>query len=147
MSKLYGVLAAFAASAALTAGVAGFQPPEGGGGEKKGPPGKGEKKGKGDKGDKGGPKGKKGFELGRVLPPHVVDELDLTADQRTKLEALEKDVKAKLEKILTADQIKRIDEIGPPPAGGPGGKDGPPGGGKEAPMPKEKKGDRPGGGE
>ena len=134
MSKLFGAMAAFAASAALTVGVAGFQPPEGGGGEKKGPPGKGQKGGKGDK------KGKRGFQLGTVLPPHVVDELDLTADQQKKLEALEKDVKAKLEKILTADQIKRLDEMGPPP-----GKDGPPGGGKDAPMPKEKKGDRPGG--
>ena len=131
MTRLIGAVAAFAASAALTAGVAGFQPPEGGG--KGGPPGKGDKKGKGEK---GGPKGKKGFELGRVLPPHIADELDLTADQEKKIAALEKDVKAKLEKILTADQLKKIDEIGPPPMGGPGG-------GKEgAPMPKEK-GDRP----
>src|SRR5438105_4590636 len=64
------------------------QPPD------KGPP---DKKGKGDK------KGPPPFEVGKVLPPFVRDQLELTEEQEKKLQDLEKDVKARLEKILTAD--------------------------------------------
>src|SRR5256885_5658194 len=88
--------------------TASSQPPEG-----KGPPG-------GGGGKKGGPPG---FELGKVLPPFVRDELNLTADQEQKIAALEAEVKQKLEKILTAEQKKKIGNARPPM-----GKDGPGGG-------------------
>ena len=128
---------------ALTTAVIGIcaltafsQPPEG-----KGPPG-------GPGGKRGGPPG---FELGKVLPPFVREELDLTADQEKQIAALEAEVKQKLDKILTADQKKKIANARPPmggpggPGGGQGknkggfgGKDGPPkGGDKDGPPPKK----------
>ena len=53
-----------------------------------------------------------GFHL---LPPHAEDELNLGADQKTQLAALETETKAKLEKILTAQQMKQLEEMRPPP--------------------------------
>jgi hypothetical protein len=73
------------------------------------------------KGKKGGPGP---FELGRVLPPHVRSELDLSTEQEKQIAELEKEVKQKLAKILTAEQQKKAESIRPP--FGPGGKDGPP---------------------
>src|SRR5437660_7780403 len=69
-------------------------------------------------------------ELGSVLPPFVRDKLDLSDEQEKQIKDLEKDVKAKLTKILTPDQLKKIDELfkkgpfgkGPGGPGGPGGK-------------------------
>lgn len=105
------------------------QPPD------KGPPDK-----KGGKGDKKGPPP---FEIGKVLPPFVMDQLELTEEQQKKLQDLEKDVKARLEKILTADQLEMIKEM-KGPGKGPGGKGGPGGpGGKGGPGddgPPDKKG-------
>jgi hypothetical protein len=65
------------------------------------------------------------FELGKVLPPFVEEELDLSKDQKEQLARLEKDVKERLEKILTDKQkekIKTLRPLGPggPPPGGPG---------------------------
>ncbi|HEX4608383.1 MAG TPA: hypothetical protein VH092_09265, partial [Urbifossiella sp.] len=80
-------------------------------------------------GDKGG---KGGFKLGVVLPPFAQDELNLTPDQKTQLAAIEDDVKAKLEKLLTDEQKKRLEAVRPPGGGKggfPGGQ-GFPGGGK-----------------
>lgn len=88
------------------------------------PPGKE----KGFPGKKGGPGP---FELGRVLPPHVRSELDLTADQEKQIAELEKEVKQKLSKILTAEQRKKAESIRPPFG---------PGAGKDGPPPKESKG-------
>ena len=102
------------------------QPPEGGK-DKKGQPGK---EGKGAKGGKDG-KGPPRFELGKVLPPFAIEELNLTKEQEKKIADLEKEVKAKLEKILTAEQKKTLETLRPP-GGGPGGKDGP--GGKGGPL-------------
>lgn len=114
----------FAAVAVLsiTTGVA--QPPDGGGG-------RGGRRGGDGKGPPGGPGGgPPRFELGKVLPPFVREELDLTPEQEQQIAALEQQVKAKLEKILTAEQRKKIRSIRPPmPPGGPGGDDdGPPDG-------------------
>jgi hypothetical protein len=70
-----------------------------------------------DKKDKGpGKKGPppKGFKLGKLLPPHIMRELELTDDQRDKLRALEKETRQKLEKILTKKQIEQIEQMGPP---------------------------------
>jgi spore coat protein CotH len=82
---------------------------------------------------------------GEVLPPPLQDVLQLTEEQKKKLAELQKDVDAKLEKLLTEDQRKQLKEMkergpggfgggmvlpgGPPfgpPGGFPGG--GPPGG-------------------
>jgi Spy/CpxP family protein refolding chaperone len=79
-------------------------------------------KGKGAKGDK--EKGPKGFQLGKVLPPFIVDELELTEEQEAKIAAIEKEVKAKLEKILTAKQKRIIQNARPPRKGKDDDKDG-----------------------
>ena len=101
-----------------------------------------------------------GFHL---LPPFVVDKLNLTDDQRKQLEELAKETKAKLDKILTPEQQKILQDARPPRpgqggpggqgkhGGGPGGRGGGPGGqggpgggpsgddagGKDGPPPSE----------
>jgi hypothetical protein len=83
----------------------------------------GNKKGKGPK-DKG-PDGKKGKgfggppQPGQVLPPFLLDRLDLTDSQRRDLAALQKEVDSRLAAILTTDQKALLNEMsmkkGPPP--------------------------------
>jgi EF hand domain-containing protein len=121
------------------------RPPRGPGGE-----------GPGDRGPEGprgrrpgdGPRGAgppphppaRGFEAGPppLLPPHLRDELELSDAQNQQLDELQKELRAKIEKILTPEQHKRLAElhrrrpVGPPPGrpprrGGPGddGDDGP----------------------
>ena len=80
------------------------QPQDGKGGPGK-DGGKDEKKGPG--GDKKGPP--MGFEIGKVLPPHIADTLELSEEQLKQIADLEKDVKAKLTKILTAGQVKKAE--------------------------------------
>jgi hypothetical protein len=80
------------------------QPQDGKGGPGK-DGGKDSKKGPG--GDKKGPP--MGFELGKVLPPHIADTLELSQEQLKQIADLEKDVKAKLTKILTAGQVKKAE--------------------------------------
>jgi hypothetical protein len=102
------------------------QPPGGGKGGKDGV--------KGDfKGEKGGPGGKGGFgppALGQVMPAFVQEQLKLTDAQKKDLEAIQKDVDAKIEKLLTDDQKKAYKEMKDrgPGRGGPGGPGGPGGG-------------------
>jgi len=61
-----------------------------------------------------------------------MEQLNLTADQQKQLADLEADVKAKLEKILTPEQLKQLREMRPPsPRGGMGG--GSPGAGQGGP--------------
>ena len=106
MKRLLGITLAVATLALLAMGVS-SQPP----GEKEPPP---------KKQKKDGPPKK--FELGKVLPPHIREELALTEAQEKELIALEKDVKRRLEKILTADQLRIIEEFrpkGPPDGKGP----------------------------
>ena len=69
----------------------------------------------------------------------------MTEEQKKKLADLESEVKGKLEKILTADQIKQIEQM-PPPGPPNDGPDGPPkgkkdGGKKGGKKDGEKKGD------
>ena len=77
-----------------------------------------------------GPGGRRGFHL---LPPPVQEQLNLTADQQKQVAALEAEVKAKLEKILTPEQLKQLHQMRPPPrqggmsGGGPGRGQGGPG--------------------
>ena len=64
------------------------------------------------------------FEPGRVLPPRLRDELELTKDQEQQLAKLEKEVKERLLKILTDQQKKKLKELAQcagrrPPEGGP----------------------------
>jgi hypothetical protein len=81
---------------------------------------------------------------GEILPTMLRDRLKLTAEQSKQVDALQKEVDARLSKILNEDQKARLQEMrsrgpggfgppspggrggfGPPPPGGPGG-DGPP---------------------
>ncbi len=57
------------------------------------------------------------FELGRVLPPHLKDELNLSAEQQKQLDKIEKEVKERVLKLLTPAQKKKLEEAirrGPP---------------------------------
>jgi hypothetical protein len=57
------------------------------------------------------------------------EQLKLTAEQKKKIEELQKEVDAKLAKILTEEQKKSLQEMRPGPGGfGPAGGFGPPGG-------------------
>jgi hypothetical protein len=96
--------------------------------------GKGDKGEKGDKGDKGDfPGGPGGFgppRPGEIFPSFIRDQLKLTAEQKKKYDELQKDLDAKLDKLLTEEQKKQLKEF-TPPAGFPpfpGGPGGPPGG-------------------
>ena len=56
-----------------------------------------------------------------VLPPGAQKKLNLTAEQQKQVAALEAEVKAKLEKILTSAQLEQLKQLHPPrPQGGPG---------------------------
>ncbi|MHB1558959.1 MAG: EF-hand domain-containing protein [Isosphaeraceae bacterium] len=66
---------------------------------------------------------------GEVLPSMLRNRLQLTPEQSQQVDALQKDVDTRLERILTADQkaqLKQMRERGP---GGPGGFGPPPGDG------------------
>jgi outer membrane protein assembly factor BamB/Spy/CpxP family protein refolding chaperone len=74
----------------------------------------------------GGPRGGGGFarpQPGQVLPSFLQDRLNLTADQKKQVEALQKEVDGKLDKILTDEQKKQLKEMregGGPGRGAPG---------------------------
>ncbi|MCY2933821.1 MAG: hypothetical protein NT172_06600 [Planctomycetota bacterium] len=126
-------------------------PPRGRGGQPgKGQQGKGQfgkgQQGKGQQG-KGQQDGRPRFQLGTVIPPQMRGDLNLTSSQEKEINGIEKDVKTKLEKILSKDQIDSLNN--PPMGGGPGGgfgqrdrggPGGPPNGpeGDDAPPPKKK---------
>ena len=112
------------------------QPQDGKGGPGK-DGGKDEKKGPG--GDKKGPP--MGFEIGKVLPPHIADTLELSEEQLKQIADLEKDVKAKLTKILTAGQVKKAEAS--KGLGKMDGKDGKDGKGKDGKDGKGKDGAAP----
>jgi EF hand len=126
----------------LTA-LAASEPPAGRGGF--GPPGFG--------GPGGGPGGPRMGppRPGEILPAMLRDRLELTPEQSQQVDALQKEVDAKLAKILSAEQMKQLQEMrnrgpggfGPPPGGfGPGGP--PPGGpGGFGPPPGRPGGDGP----
>jgi len=85
-------------------------------------------KGKDGFGDKKGFKGIAPPQPGTILSPFVQDALNLTEAQRQKLAELQKDVDAKLDKILTPEQKTQLREFGVPK--GFGDKKGPLPGGK-----------------
>ena len=89
--------------------------------------------GPGGPGGFGGPGGRRrrpgGFRMGpprpgEILPAMFRDRLELTAEQSKQVDALQKDVDARLEKILNEDQRQQLKEMrdrGPGGSGGPGG--------------------------
>jgi len=84
----------------------------------------------------GGPGGGPGRGPGGIhlLPPRAQERLKLTDDQQKQVADLEAEVKAKLEKILTPEQMEQLKQMRPPhPQGGPGG--GPGGAGPDAGAP------------
>ena len=93
----------------------------------------------------GGPGGMQpgGF---HVIPPFAQEQLNLTDDQKKQIESLEKETKAKLDKILTDDQKQKLKDMqqnmrrrfgggqgGQGGQGGPGGGR-PPGGNQRPPA-------------
>jgi Spy/CpxP family protein refolding chaperone len=114
-----------------------------------------------DDGDRKGPGKKgpppKGFVLGKLLPPHITEELELTPEQEKQLRALEQETRKKLEKILTPEQRKLIEKLGrrrpgpgpgpdddgPPPSKGKGKGKRPPKDGDDEDRPPKGKGKRP----
>jgi hypothetical protein len=73
---------------------------------------------------------------GQILPPMFRQRLSLTVEQENQVDALQKEVEAKLDKILTAEQRQQLQEIrerGPGGFGSPGGGFGPPGQGGPPP--------------
>lgn len=58
---------------------------------------------------------------GQILPPFVVDELRLTEVQREQLQDLQRDVDAKLAKILTPGQLEQLRQSRGRGPRGPGG--------------------------
>ena len=75
----------------------------------------------------GGPGGGfRGPPPGVIIPPPVQDTLQLTDAQKKELEAIQKEVDEKLEKLMTEEQKKAFKEL---KDRGPGGGFGPPGGG------------------
>ncbi len=58
-------------------------------------------------GPRGGPPQ---WEPGRLLPPHIREQLDLTPEQQKKLAEMEKEAAKKLLDLLTDEQKKRLEE-------------------------------------
>ncbi len=84
----------------------------------------------GGPGGPGGPMGRPP-KPGEILPQMLRGRLKLTTDQQLKLDELQRDVDARMAKILTDDQktqIKQLSTRGPGGPGGPGGGRGGPGG-------------------
>ena len=105
-------------------------------------------------GGPGGPGGGPGFggrgfgppQPGQILPQMLRQRLELTPEQERQVDALQKEVDAKLAKILTAAQKQQLQQMrqrgpggfGPPPGGGPPPDGfGPPPGGDEPPPPPD----------
>ena len=96
-----------------------------------------------------GPDG--GFHL---IPPRAEQQLQLTDDQKKQIAALEAETKAKLEKILTPEQLQQLKTMRPPMRpggpggnqfrGGPGGPGGNPGGMNRGPGGQRPPGPPPG---
>ena len=118
-TKIILLALALSASTCLLTAQDNNPPPDG----QRPPPRDGGPGGPGGMGNKGGPGGPGGFHL---LPPRAMEQLNLTADQLKQVAALEAEVKAKLEKILTPEQLQQLKQMRlPMRQGGPGGQGGP----------------------
>lgn len=83
-------------------------------------------RGPGDRGQGPGARGPVGPQPGQILPPFLQDELNLTDAQRRELRELQRDVDARLARILTGDQQRQLRQMrdrgpGGPPGRGTGG--------------------------
>ena len=126
MKRFSRVLLFSALGLAIVAFDTSAQPPAGKGGEK------------GERGPRGGPP-----MPGQILPPFLQEQLKLTDDQKKQLDALQKDLDAKLDKLLTDDQKKMLKEMRERGPGRPGGDRGPGGdkGGNRPERPPVEKGE------
>ena len=128
MKRFARVLLFSALGLAIVAFDTSAQPPAGKGGDKGGE--------KGERGPRGGPP-----MPGQILSPFMQEQLKLTDDQKKQLDALQKDLDAKLDKLLTDDQKKMLKEMRERGPGRPGGDRGPGGpGGDKGPRPSGDKG-------
>lgn len=59
-----------------------------------------------------------------ILPPQAGEKLNLSEDQKKQIADLENEVKAKIENILTPDQLTQLKQMRPPHPGKPGGQQG-----------------------
>jgi len=85
-----------------------------------GPPFRGrfEGRGEGDRGrDMRPPMGPPRF--GTILPPPVRERLQLSDQQNRELDALERSVRERLERLLTPEQLRQLERFGPPQGKGP----------------------------
>jgi Spy/CpxP family protein refolding chaperone len=80
-------------------------------------------------GAEAGPHGPRG--MFHILPPGAADRLNLSDDQKKQIADLEADVKTKMEKILTSDQLAQLKKMHPRPPRGGGGFGGGQGGGPD----------------
>jgi hypothetical protein len=96
MKRVLCGMTMFAAIAMLIASSAVSQPP-----------------GKKDDDAKGREKGPPRFELGQIFPPPLLEELELTPEQEKELDAISKNLKQKLERMLTVEQMKKIENFRP----------------------------------
>jgi len=120
MRKFIGTLGVLAVAAAFAGGQQGGRP----GGPQGGPPG-------------GPPR------PGQVLPGFLQERLKLTGEQKKQIEELQKEVDARLAKILTDEQKKMLQEM--PKGGRPPGDRGQPGDRRQPPGEQGKgPGGRPG---
>lgn len=79
----------------------------------------------------------KGYKLGKVMPPELLQKLELTDNQRAELSKLENEVRSRLEKILTEDQLRAAEKFGKRPPLDKGKKGGfPPGKKEDGDLPK-----------
>src|SRR6516162_4398509 len=69
----------------------------------------------------GGPGGGGGAAPGTVLSPRVQDNLKLTDEQKKKIEELQKEVDASVQKLLTDEQNKQLKDLRANAGRGPGG--------------------------
>ena len=101
----------------------------------------------GKDGGKGGPGGGMKGGYGKIIPGFMIVQLKLTEEQKTAIAAIENEVKAKLDKILTAEQKKTLENPRGPGGDkgkGPGGDKGKgPGGDRGKGPGGEKKGEKP----
>jgi hypothetical protein len=85
----------------------------------------------------GGGEGGPGGGGAHLIPRFAEDKLNLSDEQRKQIADLEKEMKDKLAKILTPDQMKALEDACPPQRGqggpGGGGLGGPGGGGQGGP--------------
>ena len=110
-------------------GPGGFDGPPGGFGDGFGP-GLGGTGGGPPGGGPGGPRGRRGFggppQPGQVLSPMFQQMLNLTDEQKKQVADLQKDVDARLAKILTSEQMDQIKQMRNRGPRGPGRDGGPP---------------------